>query len=356
MTQDTKQTLFKPGDGGVFGFRIPTIITLISGRVLVFCEARRDSLSDSGRIDIVMRSGDGLDFEPFRTVVSGDGNTVGNPCPVQDPATGRLFLMYNANDADKPEPMILQGKGPRTVHVIYSDDEGKTWSSPRDITSDVKLPAWTWYAIGPCHGVSLPDGRLMFGCNHAVFDKKTGQSGAYMSHIVYSEDHGENWRLGPIMGECTNECSLSVFEDNSVLINMRWIPYGKDAEHPHCRAQAWSNDGGHSFTETELQCDLTDPCCQGSLLTVNTTRGEDVLLSNANARKRENLAVQRSSDRGRTWHIERIIEPGCAAYSDMAQLRDGRIALVCEAGVNSPYERIDLRVFPLLQDIERGRN
>ena len=348
MTQDTKQTLFKQGDGGVFGFRIPTIITLISGRMLVFCEARRDSLSDSGRIDIVMRSGNGIDFEPFKTVVSGEGNTVGNPCPVQDPATGRLFLVYNANDADKPEPMILQGKGPRTVHVIYSDDEGNTWSSPRDITSDVKQPDWTWYAIGPCHGVSLPDGRLMFGCNHAVLDEKTGQSGAYQSHILYSEDHGANWRLGPNMGECTNESSLAVFEDSAVLINMRWIPYGKDAENPHCHAQAWSNDG-RRFTETVLQRELTDPCCQGSLLTVLTSQGEDVLFSNANARKRENLTVRRSSDRGRTWRIERIVEPDCAAYSDMTQLKDGRIALVCEAGISSPYERIDLHIFQLSQ-------
>ena len=48
--------------------------------------------------------------------------------------------------------------------------------------------------------------------------------------------------------------------------------------------------------------------------------------------------------------MERTVEPGCAAYSDMALLKDGRIALVCEAGVSSPYERIDLHVFPLSQD------
>ena len=45
-----RQTLFARGDGGYSAFRIPTILTLSSGRVLVFCEGRRDGLGDSGRI------------------------------------------------------------------------------------------------------------------------------------------------------------------------------------------------------------------------------------------------------------------------------------------------------------------
>ena len=133
-----RQTLFARGDGGYSAFRIPTILTLSSGRVLVFCEGRRDGLGDSGRIDVMMRAGDGDHFGDMRVVVSGGGDTVGNPCPVQDRSTGRVFLIYNKNDADKPEMEIMRGKGPRTVHVIHSDDEGETWSAPRDMTADVK--------------------------------------------------------------------------------------------------------------------------------------------------------------------------------------------------------------------------
>ncbi len=344
---EMKATLFRQGDEGIHTFRIPAIIALSSGRVLAFCEARRDSQSDSGRIDIVMRAGDGLSFGPIRTVVSGGGNTAGNPCPLQDPATGRLFLMYNENDADRPEPMILRGEGPRTVHVVYSDDEGETWSPPRDITSDVKKPDWTWYAVGPCHGAAMPDGRLIFGCNHAVLNREAGRSGPYVSHVVFSDDHGDTWRFGPDLGPGTNECALAPFEDGGLLINMRCFPGGEGAETPRCRAQAYSMDGGNCFTRPVLRRDLTDPCCQGSLLTVRTRRGEEVLLSNADSLKRENLTVRRSRDRGETWTVERVVEPGCAAYSDMAQLADGRVALLCEAGEAGPYERIDLHLFGL---------
>ena len=340
---EIRQTLFRQGEGA-FAYRIPTIIALKSGRVLAFCEARRDSLSDSGSIDIVARAGDGLRFGPARVVVRGDGNTVGNPCPVQDPDTGRLFLLYNANDADKPEPMILRGEGPRTVHVVYSDDEGETWSAPRDITAAVKKPDWTWYALGPCHGAALPGGRLIFGCNHAVLDRAAGRSGPYTSHVIYSDDHGDTWRLGPDLGPGTNECALAPFADSGLLANARYIPFG-GAENPHCRAQAYSADGGDHFSETALRPELIDPVCQGSVLTVKTARGEDVFLSNAASERRENLSVRRSSDRGETWTLERVIEKGPSAYSDMARMMDGRIALLCEAGGENPYERIDLHVF-----------
>ena len=342
---EIRQVLFRRGEGA-FAYRIPTIIALRSGRVLAFCEARRDSLSDSGRIDIVMRAGDGLSFGPARTVICGDGNTVGNPCPVQDPTTGRLFLIYNANDADKPEPMILRGDGSRTVHIAWSDDEGETWSAPRDITSDVKKPDWTWYAVGPCHGAALPGGRLVFGCNHAVLDPAAGRSGPYTAHLICSDDHGRTWRLGPDFGPGTNECALAPFEDGGLLVNMRYIAFGGEAN-PHCRAQAYSPDGGGHLTETTLRRDLTDPVCQGSLLTVRTARGEEALLSNADSTRRGNLTVRRSADRGKTWTSERVVEPGPSAYSDMAQLPDGRVALLCEAGGDDPYERIDLYVFRL---------
>ena len=339
-------SLFRQGDGA-FAYRIPTILTLRSGRVLVFCEARRMSLSDSGSIDIVMRMGDGIVFGPVRTVISGCGDTVGNPGPLQDPTTGRVFLVYNANAADEPEDAILRGKGTRSVRVAFSDDDGATWSRPQDITLQAKAPDWTWYATGPCHGAALPNGRLAFGCNHAVLDPVLGRSGPYISHILFSDDHGESWRTGPDLAYGTNECALAAFPDGGLLACMRYIPFRDGGEDPHCRALAYSADGGNSFSDTVLRRDLPDPCCQGSLLSVRTERGEEVLMSNVSSVRRENLTVRRSSDRGRTWSVERVVESGPSAYSDMALLPDGRIALVCEAGVESPYERIDLHVFEL---------
>lgn len=340
-----RQTLFRQGDAGYYAFRIPTVITLKSGRVLAFCEARRNSLSDAGSIDIVVRRGDGRVFDDLQVVVHGGRDTVGNPCPVQDPATGRLFLLFNKNDGDKPEDMILRGEGPRTVHMTRSDDEGLTWTVPVDITRETKLPDWTWYAIGPCHGAVLSDGRLAFGCNHAVLNHETRTSGPYTSHLIYSEDHGATWHIGPDQGPGTNECSLAAFPDGGVLINMRYISYAPEEEYPYCRAQAYSEDAGRSFSETVFRRELTDPQCQGSILTVGLNGREAVLLSNAASHSRDHLTVRISYDRGENWEILTVAEPGPSAYSDMTQLPDGSIGVLFENGKQSAYEKIDWMIW-----------
>ena len=138
-------------------------------------------------------------------------------------------------------------------------------------------------------------GELMLGANHAVLDEAAGCSGPYMSHTIYSDDHGETWRLGESVGVCTNECSLAAFSDGEVLINMRHMPYG-GAENPHCRAQAWAADGAR-FSQAALMPALVDATCQGSLLTVTTPRGEEVLLEQHpldGARKSDRAAQPRS--------------------------------------------------------------
>ena len=47
-------TLYTAGTEGYSNFRIPTMITLPSGRVLAFAEARSE-FSDAGEINIVLR-------------------------------------------------------------------------------------------------------------------------------------------------------------------------------------------------------------------------------------------------------------------------------------------------------------
>ena len=53
---------------------------------------------------------------------------------------------------------VAAGAG-RRVWLIRSDDGGAAWSAPREITSQVKRPGWTWYATGPGGGLVLRNGR-----------------------------------------------------------------------------------------------------------------------------------------------------------------------------------------------------
>jgi len=47
--------------------------------------------------------------------------------------------------------------------------------------------------------------------------------------------------------------------------------------------------------------------------------------------RRENLSVLLSRDFGRTWPVQRTLEPGKSAYSDLAFLPDGRLLCFYEA-------------------------
>ena len=46
----------------------------------------------------------------------------------------------------------------RRVFVQYSDDDGRDWTAPREITAQAKAANWRWYATGPGHALALSRG------------------------------------------------------------------------------------------------------------------------------------------------------------------------------------------------------
>ena len=91
-----------------------------------------------------------------------------------------------------------------------------TWSAPQDITASVKVTEgnnpgppgvfpdtpWGWIVVGPGHGIQLehgtageqggPPGGLIAGDHRNTTDN----SGKSWSHVIYSDDHGQTWKLG----------------------------------------------------------------------------------------------------------------------------------------------------------------
>lgn len=336
-----RQTLFRAGEKGFASYRIPSIVALNQRRVVAFCEGRRDGEGDAGAIAIVARiSLDGGYTWGEQFVVASDGeNTVGNPTPVYDPETGALILMCDGNLKTGDEAEILRGKAPRTVLCIKSLDLGRTWTPIRDLTPQLKRPNWTWYAMGPCHAVQLSSGRLLVPCNHAVLEPGETGAGRYISHTVFSDDHGDTWQIGADVGLYTNECSLAELPDGRVYFNMRSY-HGRG-----CRAVAYSQDGGVTWGPIRWDAALPDPVCQGSVLSCRLHGGAQALaFSNAaDTARRVRLTLRLSLDGGGSWAASRVLHEGPAAYSDIAQLPDGNIACLYECGEERPYERIDIQ-------------
>src|SRR5262249_53960976 len=154
---------------GYHTYRIPSLIVSPKGTVLAFCEGRKNSGSDAGDIDLVLkRSTDGgKTWQPMQVVWDDGPNTCGNPCPVVDRQPGTIWLAMTHNLGSDTEKQIIErtAKGTRTVWITKSADDGATWSKPIEITAAVKKPDWTWFATGPGVAIQTAKGRLVIPCD-----------------------------------------------------------------------------------------------------------------------------------------------------------------------------------------------
>ena len=355
-----QKPLFVSGRDGYHTYRIPALLTTGKGTLLAFCEGRKDSRSDHGDIDLLIRrSTDGGETWSRQQVVWDDGgNTCGNPCPVLDQETGTIWLLLTHNPGDEGLREILQpgARGTRTVWVTSSEDDGMTWAPPREITATTKKPDWDWYATGPGVGIQLqhgPDkGRLVIPCDYSYPapspDEAVHSYGdpppAFGSHVIYSDDHGKSWHLGGNIQPHANECQVAELTGGRILLNFRSY-FGRNL-----RGRSWSSDGGMTWSEPQDDPQLTGPVCQASLLRYSwpDTGGRSRLLfSNPAATERVRMTVRLSYDEGESWPVSRLLHPGPSAYSSLAVLPDGAIACLYERGDESAYETITLARFSL---------
>lgn len=329
--------VFESGKDGYAFFRIPAVVVAGDGSVLAFCEGRRHDRRDHGDIDLVLRrsSDGGKTWGPLQTVWDDGANTCGNPAPVLDRRTGRVWLFTTWNLGTDTERMIMDGVSTdtRRVYLTYSDDHGATWAPPAELTSSAKHADWRWYATGPGHGIQLSGGRLVVPGNHSCH---SGLGHPYRTHVIVSDDAGRTWRLGATVGEKINESTVAELSDGRLCINMR------SYHEANRRAVAFSTTGGDSWDGVALDQALVEPVCQASLLRHTAPGGRLLhLFSNPASTKRGRLTVRVSRDDCRTWNDGRLLHEGPAAYSDLCSLAPETIGCLYERDLHGKaYGRI----------------
>ena len=333
------KALFSSGEGGYACYRIPAIVTTNSGMLLAFAEARKNGCGDAGNIDLVVkRSADGGKTWSGMQIVWDDAdNTCGNPAPVVDRKTGNIVLLSTWNLGADHEKQIIEGtsKDTRRVFVLTSEDDGNSWSKPREITTDVKKANWTWYATGPCNGIQMQSGkhkgRLVIPSDHIEAVSKK-----YFSHSIHSDDGGQTWKLGGTTPtDMVNECTVAELPKGQLLLNMR------NYNATRVRQISTSKDGGQTWSELKPDSTLIEPVCQGSLLTFKKGRKSILAFSNpASQKTRANMTVRLSYDQGQTWKSSQVLYEGPSAYSNLVQLPNGNLACFYEAGTKNAYESI----------------
>mgnify|MGYP006279848967 CR=1 FL=1 len=342
-TQTTE--VFVAGEDGYHTYRIPAVIQAANGDLLAFCEGRKESRSDAGDIDLVMkRSTDGgATWGAMQLIYDAGPDTIGNPAPVLERASGDILLLLTRNAGDAKEHQILLGQAPRrTVWLMRSPDHGATWTEPREITAQASRPDWRWYATGPGNGIQLEDGTIVIPCNHSLkVDRDT-----WNSHVIRSTDGGATWSIGGLHDGRVNESAVVQLGDGRLYQNMR--NYQGTAR----RAVSWSDDGGLSWSEDRDDPALIEPVCQASAIAFPLERAADgvaVAFSNpAHEENRERMTVRLSLDGAATWPRELLIHAGPAAYSSLVALDADTLGLLYEAGDDHPYEIIRFTRVPIV--------
>ncbi len=338
--------IFRQRYEGYACYRIPAIIRAKDGSLIAFAEARKNSCSDIGDIDMVMkRSTDGgATWSGIKRIWDDGSNTCGNPAPVVDESTGNIYLLMTWNNGADNIGAINGGtsKDTRRVFVTMSSDNGASWATPKEITSQVKRDGWAWYATGPCHGIQLTSGdkkgRLIIPCDYIEASKSGGRS---FSHVIYSDDHGQTWQIGGVAPlDKSNESTVAELSNGDVMLNMR-------RSSGTSRYVATSTDYGITWKNMKTDDNLIEPVCQGSLLSSSMKGVHTLFFSNPASLERKKMTIKKSTDNGMTWTQSYLVYAGPSAYSDIVKLTDTHIGILYEAGVNSAYMGIGFKVIPL---------
>ncbi|MGA5560464.1 exo-alpha-sialidase [Streptomyces platensis] len=353
-----QQILFKASqDPGYYCFRIPAVVQSTRGTLLAFAEGRRHDCGDAGDIDLVLkRSTDGgRTWGPLQVINHGNGDTHGNPAPIVDRRTGRIVLAETYNKG-RTDGLSCDVPCDRTPHLQYSDDDGATWSTPRDLTAGIRPPQWnSWYATGPVHGIQLTRGRhagrLVFSMNAESYaDHRVTANHAA---LIHSDNGGTTWKVGaldsrPVAADGTfrqkpSEMTLLERSDGSVYVNGREQD-GTDLGH---RTVAVSRDGGNSFAAPfRALPDLYTPMVQGSALRLphpRTGRDRTLFAAPADPDRRRTMTLRSSYDEGRTWEgVDRgaRVTTDWSGYSDLVAISPEVTGLMYEGGAVDARDEI----------------
>lgn len=330
--------IFTSGTEGYKSFRIPAIVKAKNSCLIAFAEGRVNDAGDFGNIDLVMRKScdNGKTWSNLQIVIDNDKLQAGNPAPVfdfLDPEfpEGRLFLFYNIGNNHENE--VRKGHGKREVFYVTSTDNGDTWSTPVDITSQTHKPSeWRSYANTPGHALQLTKGskkgRIFIPANHSE-GEPLEHFEDYHAHAFYSDDHGKTFKLSKSLTlKGSNEATAAELSKDKLMLNVR-----NQKGDIKQRIIAISNDNGETWTSEFFDEKLIDPVCEGSLLNIG---GKKLAFTNAaDIKKRNNLTLRISKNEGKTWSKTILIDANdgkgdFTAYSDIVKIGKKEIGVLYE--------------------------
>ena len=231
--------------------------------------------------------------------------------------------------------------------MSYSDDDGKTWSAPQDITPMVKADWMKFLGVGPGVGITLRTGPHKGRIVVPVYttNRTNHLNGSQSSRIIYSDDHGKTWHMGggvndnrtlydgTVVDSSTmsnyyaqnTEASVVQLNNGDLKLFMRGLTEDLQV--------ATSHDGGLTWDNNVERYDVPDVYVQMAATHTVQNGKEYILLANANGPGRKNgyIRVARVEEDGQlTWLHHHLIQEGEYAYNSLQQIGPDEFGLLYE--------------------------
>ena len=295
-------------------YRIPSIITATNGDLIAAIDERVPSCGDlkwSRDINIVIRksSDNGKTWGKIEKIIDYPlGQSASDPSMILDKQTNTIFLFYNYMDLDNQKDIYY-------LKYISSNDNGKSWSKPVDITNQISKENWKndFKFITSGRGIQTKKGTLL----HCLVNLQKG------THVFGSNDNGKTWFITETPTSPGDESKIVELNDGSWMVNSRVNKLGYRYSH-------FSNDDGKTWISKKEES-IIDPGCNGSLIRYSHGEKNLLLLTNINNKKeRKEIVLRYSIDEGKSWSNPKIIYNGEAAYSSMTVMENGSLGLFFE--------------------------
>ena len=345
------------GDDGVESYRIPGLVTTNAGTLLGVYDVRHNNSADLQEyVEIgLSRSTDGgQTWEKMRIPMSfGEygglpkaQNGCGDPAILVDKQTGTIWIVaawthgMGWNRAWTNSMPGMDKEHTAQLVMVKSEDDGRNWSEPINVTEQMKDPSWYFFFQGPGRGITMDDGTLVFASQYIGKDKIPNAG------IMYSKDHGKTWKVSKHARTNTTESQVAEIAPGVLMLNMRDNRGGS-------RAVSTTTDMGETWKEHESsRTALPESICMASLIHVkakDNVLGKDILLfSNPNTTEgRHSMTIKASLDGGYTWLPENqlLVDSGSSwGYSCLSMIDQETVGILYEGSVaHMTFQAINLK-------------
>lgn len=321
-------------------FREPGVVVTKSGRLVVITQARDHSKwPDRSGQDLAIRWSDNLgkDWSKAHRIAEHGNHSICPQSVVYDRQKDVLHVLYNVHHWDfsvgrsgykelKKAGQVVKDNCKQ--YHIQSSDGGETWTKPRDISAMMQSDQ-TVVVFGSGRGIQLQHGPHQ---GRLVISGGTRYP-RWGNNAFYSDDHGKTWKVSERVpkpdGEkigARNEAKIAELPDGKLVMHCRSVP---------SRVKAYSKDGGVTWSPYQWDRGVAMASCNGALISHRDPEsGKHYLLAAGPAGPgRMNGMVWISEDGGKTWPHRKLLIPRSIAYTSMASLPDGSIAMVYESEV-----------------------